>query len=148
MYENTGPRAHQMAAELIEAGVDVPGVYRRLYEDMPPGKLALLALALAQLQRFDAGELTLAALSAEDFDRADAEESYSEGIIDQLRALRGDEGGGARARAEQRRAQGSAQSLAARHRRRRRRVAHRPRPGRRRPPPRGRLLDDAGARRS
>ena len=23
MYENTGPRAHQMAAELIEAGVDV-----------------------------------------------------------------------------------------------------------------------------
>jgi phosphoesterase RecJ-like protein len=31
MYENTGPRAHLMAAELIEAGVDVPGVYRRLY---------------------------------------------------------------------------------------------------------------------
>ena len=23
MYENTGPRAHEMAAELIEAGVDV-----------------------------------------------------------------------------------------------------------------------------
>ena len=32
MYENTGPRAHLMAAELIEAGVDVPAVYRRLYE--------------------------------------------------------------------------------------------------------------------
>ena len=48
MYENTGPRAHVMAAELIEAGVDVAGVYRRLYEDMPLGKLALLALALAQ----------------------------------------------------------------------------------------------------
>ncbi len=89
MYENTGPRAHVMAAELIEAGVDVPGVYRRLYEDLPPGKLALLALALAHVQRFDAGELTLAALSAEDFDRAEAEESYSEGIIDQLRALEG-----------------------------------------------------------
>jgi len=89
MYENTGPRAHAMAAELIEAGVDVPGVYRRLYEDVPPGKLALLALALGQLQRFDAGELALAALSAEDFDRAEAEESYSEGIIDQLRALDG-----------------------------------------------------------
>jgi bifunctional oligoribonuclease and PAP phosphatase NrnA len=87
MYENTGPRAHQMAGELIEAGVDVPGVYRRLYEGVPLGKLTLLALALSQLQRFDSGELAIATLSAEDFDRADAEESYSEGIIDHLRAL-------------------------------------------------------------
>ncbi len=89
MYENTGPRAHLMAAELIEAGVDVPLVYRRLYEGVEPGKLALLGLALGQIQRFDSGELTLAALSAEDFERADAEESYSEGIIDLLRALEG-----------------------------------------------------------
>jgi phosphoesterase RecJ-like protein len=89
MYENTGPRAHLMAAELIEAGVDVPGIYRRLYEGVPLGKLTLLALALAQLQRFDAGELAIATLSADDFERADAEESYSEGIIDQLRALEG-----------------------------------------------------------
>jgi bifunctional oligoribonuclease and PAP phosphatase NrnA len=89
MYENTGPRAHLMAAELIEAGVDVQAVYRQLYEELPPAKLALLAVALGQLQRFDSGELTLAALSAEDFDRADAEESYSEGIVDQLRAVQG-----------------------------------------------------------
>jgi len=89
MYENTGPRAHVMAAELIEAGVDVPGTYRRLYEDMPAGKLALLGVALGHIQRFDAGELALSALSAEDFERADAEESDSEGIIDQLRALDG-----------------------------------------------------------
>jgi bifunctional oligoribonuclease and PAP phosphatase NrnA len=89
MYENTGPRAHLMAAELIEAGVDVAGVYRRLYEGVPLGKLTLLGVALGQLQRFDSGELTLALLSATDFDRAHAEESYSEGIIDQLRALQG-----------------------------------------------------------
>ena len=89
MYENTGPRAHVMAAELIEAGVDIPGVYRRLYEDVPPGKLALLGVALEHIQRFDAGELALSALSAADFERADAEESDSEGIIDQLRALDG-----------------------------------------------------------
>jgi phosphoesterase RecJ-like protein len=89
MYENTSPRAHVMAAELIEAGVDVSAVYRHLYEDMPPGRLALLAIALAQVQRFDSGELTLSVLSAGDYERAAAEESYSEGIIDHLRALRG-----------------------------------------------------------
>lgn len=89
MYENTGPRAHEMAADLIGAGVDVQAVYRRLYEEMPEGKLALLALALSQIRRFDSGELTLAALSAEDFRKAAAEESYSEGIIDHLRAVQG-----------------------------------------------------------
>jgi phosphoesterase RecJ-like protein len=89
MYENTGPRAHQMAAELIEAGVDVADVYRRLYEEMPAQKLALMALGLDHLQRFDDGELTLSSLSAEDFERSEAEEHYSEGIIDQLRAVRG-----------------------------------------------------------
>jgi phosphoesterase RecJ-like protein len=89
MYENTGPRAHAMAAELIEAGVDVPNVYRRLYEELPQAKLTLMALAFGQLQRFDSGELTLASLSAEDFERAEAEEHYAEGIVDQLRAVQG-----------------------------------------------------------
>ena len=89
MYENTGPRAHRMAAELIEAGVDVPGVYRSLYEEVPPEKLALHARALSRVQRFDSGELTLSVLSGEDFAEAEAEDTYSEGIIDQLRAVRG-----------------------------------------------------------
>ncbi|MGO9489641.1 MAG: DHH family phosphoesterase [Solirubrobacteraceae bacterium] len=89
MYENTTARAHRMAAELIEAGVEVPLIYHRLYEDMPTGKLSLLALALARLRRFDDGELTIATLSAEDFQSAEAEDSYSEGIIDQLRGLQG-----------------------------------------------------------
>jgi len=89
MYENTGPHAHEMAAEMIGAGVDVQDVYRRLYEEMPQAKLALLALALDRMQRFDSGELTLAALSAEDFRDAEAEDSYSEGIIDHLRAVQG-----------------------------------------------------------
>jgi phosphoesterase RecJ-like protein len=89
MYENTTPRAHHMAAELIEAGVEVAAINRRLYEDIPAGKLALLAVALTHLQRYDDGELTLAALTVEDFERSGAEESHSEGVIDHLRALHG-----------------------------------------------------------
>jgi phosphoesterase RecJ-like protein len=89
MYENTGPRAHQMAAELIAAGVDPQAIYRRLYEDLPFAKIELLGRALARVQRFDAGELTLAALSAEDFRITEAQDSYSEGIIDHLRAIQG-----------------------------------------------------------
>jgi phosphoesterase RecJ-like protein len=89
MYENTGPRAHVMAAELIEAGVDVAEIYRRLYEGLAVEKLELMALALGQIQRFDGGQLTLAALSADDFARTGAAEHDSEGIVDQLRAVHG-----------------------------------------------------------
>jgi bifunctional oligoribonuclease and PAP phosphatase NrnA len=89
MYENTGPRAHEMAAELIEAGVDVSEVYRRVYEGVPFGKLALLARSLAKVRRYDDGRLTLTALSAQDFSDSGAEESYSEGVVDHLRAVEG-----------------------------------------------------------
>ncbi|MCL2418108.1 MAG: DHH family phosphoesterase [Conexibacteraceae bacterium] len=89
MYENTGPRAHQMAAELIEAGVDVHAIYQHVYEGVPFGKLALLAHALLNAERYDDGRLTAAQLSAEDFKAAGALESYTEGVIDHLRAVRG-----------------------------------------------------------
>ncbi|WP_372789191.1 bifunctional oligoribonuclease/PAP phosphatase NrnA [Paraconexibacter sp.] len=89
MYENTGTRAHVMAAELIAAGVDVNAIYRRLYEEMPFGKLALLGRGLAGVQRFDGGTLTYTHLTKDDYEAAGAEESYSEGIIDHLRCVQG-----------------------------------------------------------
>ncbi len=89
MYENTGPRAHLMAAHLISVGVDVHEIYRRLYEGMPYPKLELLGRALEHVRRFDDGRLTLTRLTRDDFRMAGAEESYSEGIIDHLRSVEG-----------------------------------------------------------
>ena len=89
MYENTGARAHLMAAELIETGVDVHEIYHRVYEGVPYGKLALLARGLANIERYDDGLLTVTALSTRDFSDSGAEESYSEGVIDHLRAVQG-----------------------------------------------------------
>jgi phosphoesterase RecJ-like protein len=87
MYENTGSRAHVMAAELIEAGVDVAGVYRQLYQDLPFPRLQLLARALSAVERFDDGRLTVAHLSRADFGETGAVESDSEGVVDHLRAV-------------------------------------------------------------
>ncbi|MDQ3849865.1 MAG: bifunctional oligoribonuclease/PAP phosphatase NrnA, partial [Actinomycetota bacterium] len=89
MYENTGPRAHLMAAELIEAGVDVHEIYRRLYEGVPESKLTLLARALSAVVRYDGGALTYSRLTQEDFAATGAEESFTEGIIDHLRSVEG-----------------------------------------------------------
>ena len=89
MYENTGPRAHVMAAELIEAGVDVHAIYRRLYEGIPHARLELLARALSGVQRFDDGLLTLTHLTRDDYASTGADESHSEGVVDHLRSVEG-----------------------------------------------------------
>jgi phosphoesterase RecJ-like protein len=89
MYENTGPRAHRMAAELIADGVDAHAIYRRLYEGIPQGKLELLARGLTNVERFDGGLLTLTHLTREDYRSTGADESYSEGVVDHLRSVEG-----------------------------------------------------------
>jgi bifunctional oligoribonuclease and PAP phosphatase NrnA len=89
MYENTGTRAHVMAADLIDVGVDVHQTYHRLYEDIPFGKLELLARGLSNVERYDGGALTLTHLSAADYLETGAEESYSEGVVDHLRSVEG-----------------------------------------------------------
>src|SRR3954462_11474125 len=87
MYENTGARAHRMAADLIEAGVDVAGVYRQLYQDLPFPRLQLLARALAGVRRYDDGQLTVAHLGRGDLGETGAIESDSEGVVDHLRSV-------------------------------------------------------------
>lgn len=89
MYENTTARSHLMAADLIDAGVNPHGIYRRVYEGVPLGKLALLARGLAKVARYDDGRLTVTELNAHDFAESGAQESYSEGVVDHLRAVEG-----------------------------------------------------------
>ena len=89
MYENTRPATHRMAAELIEAGVDVNDIYRRLYERVPIEKLRLTARALEKIERFEQGRLAVTYLSSEDYTTTDAGEVLTEGIIDLVRALEG-----------------------------------------------------------
>jgi phosphoesterase RecJ-like protein len=88
-YENTTAVSHRMAADLIEAGVDVHGIFRQLYENVPLGKVLLMGRVLTRVQRFDGGRLTVSYISREDYDIAGSDESLSEGIVDHIRALDG-----------------------------------------------------------
>jgi phosphoesterase RecJ-like protein len=89
MYENTSAESHRMAAELIEAGVEPHQVYRRLWEDLPFRRLQLLQRALASIERYDDGTITLAHLEKRDYDETGALETDSEGVVDHLRAVEG-----------------------------------------------------------
>jgi phosphoesterase RecJ-like protein len=89
MYENTSAMSHRMAAELIEAGVQPHQVYRRLWEDLPFRRLQLLQRALASVERYDDGTITLARLDKADYEATGAFETDSEGVVDHVRAVEG-----------------------------------------------------------
>jgi bifunctional oligoribonuclease and PAP phosphatase NrnA len=89
MYENTDARTHRVAAELIESGVDVNAIFRRLYERVPEAKLKLIARALGRIDRRLDGALSTTYLSAEDYAATGADETLTEGIIDFVRGIEG-----------------------------------------------------------
>jgi bifunctional oligoribonuclease and PAP phosphatase NrnA len=90
-YTNTTPKALRLAAELVETGADVHGIFRHVYETVQFAKLKLLARALERAELFEGGGLVVSYLLKEDFAAVGAEEPYSEGIIDSLRAVEGSE---------------------------------------------------------
>ena len=78
-----------MAAELIEAGVEPHEVHRRLYEDLPFRRLQLLQRALASVERYDEGTITVGHLVKDDYAVTGASEQDSEGVVDHMRAVEG-----------------------------------------------------------
>jgi phosphoesterase RecJ-like protein len=89
MYDATDARTHRVAADLIEAGVDVDDVNRRLYESVPIEKLRLLTRALDNLELHCDGELIISYITDQDYKETGAGEEMTEGIIDNLRAVDG-----------------------------------------------------------
>jgi phosphoesterase RecJ-like protein len=90
-YSNTTPKALRLAADLVEAGADVSKVFVEVYESTPFPKLKLLARALERATELADGRVVVSELRREDFEAAGAEEPYSEGVIDHLRAVDGAE---------------------------------------------------------
>jgi phosphoesterase RecJ-like protein len=90
-YANTTPKALRLAAELVEAGADVHRVFQVVYENVAFAKLKLLARALEHARVYEGGRMIVSHLERSDFEAAGAEEPFSEGIIDYLRAVEGAE---------------------------------------------------------
>ncbi|HEY7344835.1 MAG TPA: DHH family phosphoesterase [Gaiella sp.] len=90
-YSNTTPKALRLASGLVESGANVSKVFVEVYESTPFPKLKLLARALEHARELAGGRIVVSELRRADFEAAGAEEPYSEGIIDHLRAVDGAE---------------------------------------------------------
>ncbi len=89
MYSNTDARSHRMAADLIEAGVDVHEHFRRIYEHVPVEKLRLIARALEKIELKCDGIVAVTYLSQDDYKAVGADPVLTEGVIDYVRSIEG-----------------------------------------------------------
>ena len=90
-YANTTPKALRLAAELVEAGADIHAVFQQVYESVEFARLKLRARAFDRAQVLEGGRIVVSHLLRGDYTDVGAPESYSEGIIDDLRAVEGSE---------------------------------------------------------
>src|SRR5262249_58940219 len=56
-YANTTPKALRLAAELVEAGADIPELFQQVYESGQFAKLKLLARPLARAEVLEGGRV-------------------------------------------------------------------------------------------
>jgi bifunctional oligoribonuclease and PAP phosphatase NrnA len=90
-YANTTSKALRLAADLVDAGADVSRIFQQVFETVQFAKLRLLGRAITHASTHEDGRVVIAYLTREDFAETGADEPYSEGIIDSLRAVEGNE---------------------------------------------------------
>jgi phosphoesterase RecJ-like protein len=88
-YDKTSPHTFRLIADLVEKGVDVPEISRKMYDSYPRRRLELLK-ALLNSARFDCDDRVASfSLSLETAGKLAVLPEDNEGLIDHLRAVEG-----------------------------------------------------------
>jgi len=88
-YSNTTPVTHQIAAELINRGVDVAEISRRLFDITSLGKVKLMALASQSLEILENGKIAVMKIDDLMMKESGALEEECEGIVNIGRNIEG-----------------------------------------------------------
>jgi phosphoesterase RecJ-like protein len=90
-FPSVKPRTLRIAAELVEAGAHPAPMAERVYGQRSPGATRLFGRALEKMEILPGGRVFWSALSQTDFRETGAREDETDGIINELRAVRGAE---------------------------------------------------------
>ncbi|MDO4571860.1 MAG: bifunctional oligoribonuclease/PAP phosphatase NrnA [Clostridia bacterium] len=86
-YSNTTPDTFRISAALLETGIDLPELNRRLFRTLPYRKVKLLGLAITKTRLYLDGRLGMAAVTQADLRDCGASGEDAEGIIDSIRDI-------------------------------------------------------------
>jgi phosphoesterase RecJ-like protein len=88
-YPNTSARTFEIAAALVEAGVEVGRINQQLYESYPRRRIELLRELLGTMRFLGDGKVATFSLTMATAARLGVLPEDNEGLIDHLRAIRG-----------------------------------------------------------
>lgn len=88
-YSNTKPRTHRLAADLMESGIDLLQIHHNIFDQKPLAQVELLTRGLTNLKLYAEGQLAVITLHRKDFEETGAQESLSEGVINNARSIEG-----------------------------------------------------------
>mgnify|MGYP000970029009 CR=1 FL=1 len=89
MYSNTTPRAHRMAADLLELGVEPSRIGNRIYQSRSPNAMGLWGRALSRVEVWGGGRFALTWLKSGDFVETGALSADTEGLVNHLMTIQG-----------------------------------------------------------
>ncbi len=88
-YEATNVACHEMAADLMRAGVQPGYVYRMLYERVELSEVRIRGLAMQRMNLSACGRIAWTTISREMLADVGAREEHTEGLVETLRTIEG-----------------------------------------------------------
>ncbi len=88
-YSSTTARTLRVAAALLETGIDIADINRRIFRTVPLSKTRLLGRALCTMELYAQGALGISCVSRQDMQDCGATSEDVEGIIDNIRDVEG-----------------------------------------------------------
>ena len=84
-YDNTGVECFLLAAELVKLGVSPMQEYRACYETKPQSMVQFQAYVISNTHFYNNGRIAFAKITRSDMSKFDANDEYTEGIVEVLR---------------------------------------------------------------
>lgn len=88
-YSNTTPHTHELAADLLRAGVDVAEVTQRVFDATSYEKVKLTSEAINTLELYESGRIAVMAVPGDLIRKTGAKDEDFDGIINVARNIRG-----------------------------------------------------------
>ena len=88
-YQGVSPETFEFAAELLNKGVNVSNVYKRVLQTISKSKFELRKLAMERLEFLENGKITFTYITRADEEKINAEFDAHEGIVEMGRDIEG-----------------------------------------------------------
>lgn len=88
-YQSTTPETFEFAAELLQTGVNVSDIYKRVMNTMTKANFELRKRAIERMEFFNEGKIAFTYVTKEDIEEANAETGDFEGIVEEGRNIEG-----------------------------------------------------------